>query len=146
MAENKAVMERVAGAIDAMIQLSEKINDANAILADEDGDASKASASFLSVVALGNVSAGKSAVLNSLIGHPVLPTGENGATRAPIILDMERDKSGSSRGLAVVLDGRTQNVSAGDVRHSLQGRLKNVTASQGRSEGIRLTLRSASSK
>lgn len=144
MAENKAVMERVAGAIDAMIQLSEKINDANAILADEDGDASKASASFLSVVALGNVSAGKSAVLNSLIGHPVLPTGENGATRAPIILDMERDKSGSSRGLAVVLDGRTQNVSAGDVRHSLQGRLKNVTASQGRSEGIRLTLRSAS--
>lgn len=55
MAENKAVMERVAGAIDAMIQLSEKINDANAILADEDGDASKASASFLSVVALGNV-------------------------------------------------------------------------------------------
>lgn len=42
------------------------------------------------------------------------PTGENGATRAPIILDMERDKSGSSRGLAVVLDGRTQNVSASE--------------------------------
>jgi hypothetical protein len=27
-------------------------------------------------IALGNVGAGKSAVLNSLIGHPVLPTGE----------------------------------------------------------------------
>jgi hypothetical protein len=42
------------------------------------------------------------------------PTGENGATRAPIILDMERDKSSSSRGLAVVLEGRTQNVSASE--------------------------------
>lgn len=89
-------------------------------------------------------SSGKSAVLNSLVGHPVLPTGENGATRAPIILDMERDKSGSSGGLAVILDGRTQNVSASDVRHSLQGRLKNASALKGRTEGIRLTLRSAS--
>lgn len=40
------------------------------------------------------------------------PTGENGATRAPIIIDMERDKSGRPGGLAVVLEGRTQNVSA----------------------------------
>ena len=46
----------------------------------------------------------------------VQPTGENGATRAPIIIDMERDKSGGSRGLAVVLEGRTQNVSASKFR------------------------------
>ena len=39
------------------------------------------------------------------------PTGENGATRAPIIIDMER---GGNRGLAVVLEGRTQNVSASE--------------------------------
>jgi len=70
--------------------------------------------SFLLFLVVKFQSAGKSAVLNSLIGHPVLPTGENGATRAPIILDMERDKSGSNRGLAVVLDGRTQNVSASE--------------------------------
>ncbi|KAH7537794.1 hypothetical protein FEM48_Zijuj03G0131000 [Ziziphus jujuba var. spinosa] len=41
--------------------------------------------------------AGKSAVLNSLIGHPVLPTGENGATRAPISIDLQRDCSLSSK-------------------------------------------------
>ncbi|KAH7514734.1 hypothetical protein FEM48_Zijuj11G0122000 [Ziziphus jujuba var. spinosa] len=41
--------------------------------------------------------AGKSAVLNSLIGHPVLPTGENGATRAPISIDLQRDGSLSSK-------------------------------------------------
>ncbi len=40
------------------------------------------------------------------------PTGENGATRAPIIVDMERDKSGNSRGLSIVLEGRTASVSA----------------------------------
>lgn len=31
----------------------------------------------------------------------------------------------------------------GDVRHSLQGRLKNASASRGRTDGIRLTLRSS---
>ncbi|GLT90715.1 hypothetical protein SLE2022_086340 [Rubroshorea leprosula] len=31
---------------------------------------------------------GKSAALNSLIGHTVLPTGENGATRAPISIEL----------------------------------------------------------
>jgi hypothetical protein len=53
----------------------------------------------------------------------VQPTGENGATRAPIIIDMERDKSGGSRGLAVVLEGRTQNVSASKFR-SFKGFLR----------------------
>ncbi|KAG0555995.1 hypothetical protein M758_11G017100 [Ceratodon purpureus] len=145
MGDNKAAVERFASAMDSLVLLGESMQQASSLLADEDGsDAPKASTSFLSVVALGSVSAGKSAVLNSLIGHPVLPTGENGATRAPIILDMERDKSSSSRGLAVVLEGRTQNVSASDVRHSLQGRLKNASSSKGRTEGIRLTLRSAS--
>jgi hypothetical protein len=41
------------------------------------------------------------------------PTGENGATRVPIILEMERDKTGSSRtGLSIVLEGRVAAVSA----------------------------------
>ena len=31
----------------------------------------------------------------------------------------------------------------GDVRHSLQGRLKNASSSRGRVDGIRLTLRSS---
>uniref|UniRef100_A9U1V2 dynamin GTPase n=1 Tax=Physcomitrium patens TaxID=3218 RepID=A9U1V2_PHYPA len=130
--------------MDNLITLADTMSQAGAILADEDGDAPKASTSFLSAIALGSVSAGKSAVLNTIIGHPVLPTGENGATRAPIIIDMERDKSGRPGGLAVVLEGRTQNVSASDVRHSLQGRLKSVSSSKSRGDGIRLTLRSNS--
>lgn len=32
----------------------------------------------------------------------------------------------------------------GDIRHSLQGRLKSVSSSKGRGDGIRLTLRSNS--
>lgn len=132
------------GVMENLITVAEAMSQASAVLADQEGDATTASTSFLSAIALGNVSAGKSAVLNSLIGHPVLPTGENGATRAPIIIDMERDKSGRPGGLAVVLEGRTQNVSASDIRHSLQGRLKSVSSSKGRGDGIRLTLRSNS--
>jgi dynamin GTPase len=63
---------------------------------------------------------GKSAVLNSLIGHPVLPTGENGATRAPILIQMQQrssssnssSSSGNRGGLYIVLDGQATNVSA----------------------------------
>jgi len=145
MGDNRAATERFAGAMENLVLLAESMQQASALLGDADeGDSpTTSSTSFLSAAVLGNVSAGKSAVLNSLIGHPVLPTGENGATRAPIIIDMERDKSGGSRGLAVVLEGRTQNVSASDVRHSLQGRLKNASASRGRVDGIRLTLRSS---
>lgn len=84
--------------------------------------------------------AGKSAVLNSLIGHPVLvsstrfvlfvtklklyfyskvnflfsfqPTGENGATRAPISIDLQRDASLSSKSIILQIDNKSQQVSA----------------------------------
>ncbi|CAK9223934.1 unnamed protein product [Sphagnum troendelagicum] len=146
MGSNKGAADRFSGAMENLIQLSESMQQASALLADEDGEAEapKSGTSFLTVVPLGNMSAGKSAVLNSLMGYPVLPTGENGATRAPIIVDMERDKSGSSRGLSIVLEGRTASVSASEVRHSLQGRLKALSSSKGgETEGIRLVLRSS---
>ncbi|KAH7532471.1 hypothetical protein FEM48_Zijuj04G0023400 [Ziziphus jujuba var. spinosa] len=41
--------------------------------------------------------ANKSTVLNSLIGHPVLPNGEKGATQAPISIDLQRDGTLSSK-------------------------------------------------
>ncbi|KAK6115497.1 hypothetical protein DH2020_007766 [Rehmannia glutinosa] len=78
-------------AIEELSQLSDSMRQASALLADEDVDETSSSVSsrrastFLNVVALGNTvnaGAGKSAVLNSLIGHPALPTGEGGATRA----------------------------------------------------------------
>jgi dynamin 1/3 len=87
--------------------------------------------------------AGKSAVLNSLIGHPVLvsarnselisfccrhsfaceikevvavvqPTGENGATRAPIVVDLQRDPGLSSKSIVLQIDSKSQQVSASE--------------------------------
>jgi|UniRef100_A0A804MHS3 dynamin 1/3 len=47
---------------------------------------------LLNAAALGNVGTGKSAVQNSLTGHPVLPTGENHATR--IVGNPDAEESG----------------------------------------------------
>ncbi|KAG6736108.1 hypothetical protein POTOM_061189 [Populus tomentosa] len=104
-------------AIEELSQLSESIMQAAALLADEDVDENSSSSSrwnstFLNVVALGNVGAGKSAVLNSVIGHPVLPTGENGATWAPISIGLQRDVSLSSKLIILQSDNKSQQVSA----------------------------------
>ncbi|KAJ4867510.1 Dynamin-2B [Raphanus sativus] len=86
--------------------------------------------------------AGKSAVLNSLIGHPVLPTGENGATRAPIIIDLSREESLSSKAIILQIDNKSQQVSASALRHSLQDRLGKGATGRGRDE-IYLKLRTS---
>uniref|UniRef100_A0A164VHH5 Dynamin GTPase n=1 Tax=Daucus carota subsp. sativus TaxID=79200 RepID=A0A164VHH5_DAUCS len=114
-------------AIDELSQLSDSMRQAAAVLADEDVDessrSSRRSSTFMNVVALGNTGAGKSAVLNSLIGHPALPTGEGGATRAPICIDLKRDDSLSSKSIVLQIDSKSQPVSASALRHSLQDRL-----------------------
>ncbi|KAF8404026.1 hypothetical protein HHK36_008902 [Tetracentron sinense] len=131
-------------AIDELVQLSDSMLKAAALLADEDVDdnSSKRASTFLNVVALGNVGAGKSAVLNSLIGHPVLPTGENGATRAPISIDLQRDSSLSSKSIILQIDNKSQQVSASALRHSLQDRLSKGTSGKSRDE-ICLMLRTS---
>ncbi|XP_057502438.1 dynamin-2A-like [Actinidia eriantha] len=114
-------------AIDELAQLSDAMRQASSLLADEDVEespsSSRRSSTFLNVVALGNTGAGKSAVLNSLIGHPALPTGEGGATRAPICIDLARDGSLSSKSIILQIDSKNQQVSASALRHSLQDRL-----------------------
>ena len=86
-----------------LVQLLASMRQAAALLADEDVDENSSSSSsrkgstFLNVVGLGNVGAGKSVVLNSLIRHPVLPTGENGASWAPICIDLQKDSSLSNK-------------------------------------------------
>lgn len=55
MGDNKAAVERFASAMDSLVLLGESMQQASSLLADEDGDAPKASTSFLSVVALGSV-------------------------------------------------------------------------------------------
>ncbi|CAH8306203.1 unnamed protein product [Eruca vesicaria subsp. sativa] len=132
-------------AIDELSQLSDSMRQAAALLADEDPEESSSSrrpATSLNVVALGNVGAGKSAVLNSLIGHPVLPTGENGATRAPIIIDLSREESLSSKAIILLIDNKSQQVSASALRHSLQDRLSKGATGRGRDE-IYLKLRTS---
>ncbi|WOL19111.1 hypothetical protein Cni_G27908 [Canna indica] len=117
-------------AMEELSQLAESMMQASALLADEDvdeGSSKRRASTFLNVVALGNVGAGKSAVLNSLIGHPVLPTGENGATRSPIGVDLLRDGSLSSKSIVLQIDNKSQQVSASALRHSLQDRLSKGT-------------------
>ncbi|CAI9115168.1 OLC1v1016006C1 [Oldenlandia corymbosa var. corymbosa] len=117
-------------AIEELSQLSDSMRQASALLADEDVDESTSSrrpSTFLNVVALGNTGAGKSAVLNSLIGHPALPTGEGGATRAPICIDLARDGSLNSRSIVLQIDSKSQPVSASALRHSLQDRLSKIS-------------------
>ncbi|XP_074275067.1 dynamin-2A-like [Silene latifolia] len=126
-------------AIEELSQLSDAMRQASAVLADDDVDdtsvsSSRRNSTFLNAVALGNVGAGKSAVLNSLIGHPVLPTGENGATRAPISIDLNRDSSLSSKSIVLQIDNKTQQVSASALRHSLQDRLSKVLSGKSRDE------------
>ncbi|XP_068636238.1 dynamin-2A-like [Aristolochia californica] len=130
-------------AMEELIQLSESMLQAAALLADEDpDDQSRRTSTFLNVVALGNVGAGKSAVLNSLIGHPVLPTGENGATRAPIVIDLHRDSSVSSKSIVLQIENKSQPVSASALRHSLQDRLSSLSGSKSRDD-IHLKLRTS---
>ncbi|XP_020090518.1 dynamin-2A-like [Ananas comosus] len=132
-------------AMEELTQLSEAMLQAAALLADEDVDepSSKRNSTFLNVVALGNVGAGKSAVLNSLIGHPVLPTGENGATRAPICIGLQRDGSLSSKSIILQIDNKSQQVSASALRHSLQDRLSKGAAGRGHADEIYLKLQTS---
>ncbi|KAF6142203.1 hypothetical protein GIB67_037121 [Kingdonia uniflora] len=132
-------------AIDELVQLSESMLQASSLLADEDVDEpnSKRASTFLNVVALGNVGAGKSAVLNSLIGHPVLPTGEQGATRAPISIDLHRDESLNNKSIVLQIENKSQQVSASALRHSLQDRLSKSGSSKGRADEIYLKLRTS---
>ncbi|KAF8729513.1 hypothetical protein HU200_017452 [Digitaria exilis] len=132
-------------AIDELVQLSESMRQAASLLADDDPSdetATRRPSTFLNAVALGNVGSGKSAVLNSLIGHPVLPTGENGATRAPIVVDLARDPGLSSKSIVLQIDSKSQQVSASALRHSLQDRLSKGSG-RGRSDEIYLKLRTS---
>ncbi|KAJ0561293.1 putative dynamin GTPase [Helianthus annuus] len=120
-------------AVEELAQLADSMRQAAALLNDEDVDenssnSTKRSSTFLNVVALGNTSAGKSAVLNSLIGHPALPTGEGGATRAPICIDLQRDENLSSKSIVLQIDSKSQPVSASALRHSLQDRLSKISS------------------
>uniref|UniRef100_A0A0D9X7Z7 dynamin GTPase n=1 Tax=Leersia perrieri TaxID=77586 RepID=A0A0D9X7Z7_9ORYZ len=133
-------------AIEELSELADATRQASSLLADDDPSEPRAQrrgggSSFLTVVALGNIGAGKSAVLNGLIGHPVLPTGENGATRAPICVDLQRDASLSTKSIMLQVDSKSQQVSASSLRHSLQDRLSKANGSgKGRSDEINVKL------
>ncbi|KAM0827442.1 hypothetical protein ACQ4PT_068169 [Festuca glaucescens] len=136
-------------AMEELSQLSESIRQAASLLADDDPSdesAPRRPSTFLNAVVLGNVGAGKSAVLNSLIGHAVLPTGENGATRAPIVVDLQREPGLSTKSIVLQIDSKSQQVSSSALRRSLQERLSKAATSgsgRGRAEEISLKLRTS---
>ncbi|XP_076937532.1 dynamin-2B-like [Bidens hawaiensis] len=105
-------------AIEELTKLADSMRQAAALLNDLDFN------HWLSIVQ----SAGKSAVLNSLIGHPALPTGEGGATRAPICIDLKRDENLSAKSIVLQIDSKSQPVSASAPRHSLQDRLSKISS------------------
>ncbi|TVU05823.1 hypothetical protein EJB05_49007 [Eragrostis curvula] len=130
-------MEELAELADATLQGAALLSD------DVDGleAGPRRGSTFLTVAAIGNVGAGKSAVLNGLIGHPVLPTGENGATRAPIWVELQRDASISSNSIVLHIDSKIQQVSASSLRRSLQDRLsKPGSSGKGRPDDINVKL------
>ncbi|BAF13083.1 Os03g0732200 [Oryza sativa Japonica Group] len=62
-------------AVEELTQLSESMRQVASLLADDDpcdDSTPRRLSTFVNAVALGNVGAGKMAVLNSLIGHPML--------------------------------------------------------------------------
>jgi dynamin GTPase len=42
------------------------------------------------------------------------PTGENGATRAPIVVDLHRDPGLSTKSIVLQIDSKSQQVSASE--------------------------------
>ncbi|XP_024543226.1 dynamin-2B isoform X1 [Selaginella moellendorffii] len=125
-----------------LVSLAEAMQQASSVLLDDNDDSAQYT-TFLNVVTIGNTGAGKSAVLNSIIGYTVMPTGENGATRAPIVVELERDQS-EGKGLAVMTEGRARPSSANEIRLSLQSRISRILSSRSsRPEEIRLRLRSS---
>ncbi|GJN03534.1 hypothetical protein PR202_ga20989 [Eleusine coracana subsp. coracana] len=123
--------------MEALEELADATLQGTALLADDDPGTGRRGSSFLNVVAIGNVGAGKSAVLNGLVSHPVLPTGENGATRAPICVELQRDASLSTDSIILHIDSKT----AGSLRRSLQDRLSKVGSSgTGRPDEISVKL------
>lgn len=47
------------------------------------------------------------------------PTGENGATRAPIVVDLQREPGLSSKSIVLQIDSKSQQVTASELLHRL---------------------------
>ncbi|CAL4998818.1 unnamed protein product [Urochloa decumbens] len=115
-------MEELAELADATLQGASLLADDDPSSADR--PARRRGSSFLTAVAIGNV-----------------PTGENGATRAPICVELQRDTSLSTKAIVLQVDSKSQQVSASSLRHSLQDRLSKAASSgKGRSDEINVKL------
>eukprot|EP00850_Spirogloea_muscicola_P022603 SM000303S11781 [mRNA] locus=s303:99059:105867:+ [translate_table: standard] len=130
--------------MDDLVALADIMKQATTLLGDA-GEESATSSSFLQVVVVGSAGAGKSAVLNSLIGHPVLPTADGGATRYPLLADLERDANIRPGNVLGTIDDKMQLSTSAEIRRAVQSGMKRwlPTQSRGR-EDARLTIRSAS--
>lgn len=114
-----------------LISLAETIQTSSTILADGvPGEDTSGPSSFLQLVVLGSIGSGKSAVLNSLIGHPVLPTAEGGATRFPLVIDIERNKHISGDGVRGKMGTNMNMQSAAEIKKVVQADMKRWLSSR----------------
>jgi len=51
---------------------------------------------------------------DTVVAVVLQPTGENGATRAPIVVDLARDPGLSSKSIVLQIDSKSQQVSASE--------------------------------
>nr|CAB3482992.1 unnamed protein product [Digitaria exilis] len=128
-------------AIEELAELADATLQGAALMADDDPSAddrpTRRASSFLTVVVPSVVSPDDSCKWWLCLQ----PTGENGATRAPVCVELQRDASLSSKAVVLQIDGKAQQVSASSLRNSLQDRFSKAGSSgKGRSEEINVKL------
>ncbi|CAI7751614.1 unnamed protein product, partial [Closterium sp. NIES-54] len=135
--------------MDDLISLGETLQQASSALVGddlpdpEDSRSSSASSSpVIQLVVLGAPGAGKSAVLNTLIGHAVLPTAEGGATRFPILVDLQRDPNLGAGSIRASLGPRANMRKPSEVRQALVADMGQAKSKSRNRQEAHLILRS----
>ncbi|GJP31193.1 hypothetical protein CLOM_g9880 [Closterium sp. NIES-68] len=130
--------------MDDLISLGETLQQASSALVGDDiqADPRSGSAPVIQLLVVGAPGSGKSAVLNTLIGHAVLPTGEGGCTRFPVLVDLHRDQNLSAGAVRGNLGARTNMPKPSEIRQALQSDMSKAKGSSRNREEAQLILRS----
>ncbi|CAI7775974.1 unnamed protein product [Closterium sp. NIES-53] len=130
--------------MDDLISLGETLQQASSALVGDDiqADPRSGSAPVIQLLVIGAPGSGKSAVLNTLIGHAVLPTGEGGCTRFPVLVDLHRDQNLSAGSVRGNLGARANMPKPSEIRQALQSDMSKAKGSSRHREEAQLILRS----
>ncbi|GJP35777.1 hypothetical protein CLOM_g20304 [Closterium sp. NIES-68] len=134
--------------MDDLISLGETLQQASSALVGDDlpdpddSRSSSGSSPVIQLVVLGAPGAGKSAVLNTLIGHAVLPTAEGGATRFPVLVDLQRDPNLGVGSVRASLGPRANMRKPSEVRQALVADMAQAKSKSRSRQEAHLVLRS----